>query len=239
MNKKTLLVIFIAFGISATLAFISTTFLYGGLGNLAKNLKSMPNPKSKEVSLPREKIRSEIKDEFSAVEQETGLTNSGSEFLDECYKGQNNWKVHQGFAHRCSYRITQYYGFNPDFKIQMLNYFKNLAFLGWDIDNPSHSNMITMTDRFYRNVPAGSAQNAYLNGGTIVKKGSLEMHLHYQDTRYLLDSLSNYQNVMLRATLFKTFSDKRLVNVGAIADAISKNNQYLLVISIEKDYFEN
>ena len=237
--RKKWLVISGVFAACVAISVIATSYLSGGFGNLAKNLKSMPNPKSEAIARPREKVITEISGEFATLEQKTGLSNFGSEFLDECYEGQNNWKVHQGFAHRCSYRITRYYGFNNDFKMQMTNFLNSLFSIGWNTNTNYNSDSIAMTYDYYRNVPSGSAPNPFLNGGMPAKKEALEMDINYQDARYLRNSLYDSQSIMLRAGYSKTYVNKQLLNVDTIVDTIAKNNQYLLVIKIEKDYFQN
>ncbi len=215
----------------------------GGFGNIRKNFTKLPDPESPELATLRKTLTTDIEKEFAAIDEKTGLTVKGTDVLDECYKGQNNKLTRDGFAHRCSYRKKQYFGYTGDFTAQTMGQFQYLASLGWGTSATTYTNGITKTANAYKDLPTVNADPAtLLNGGQNAKKGDFAMGITYQDIRnaiYLTSSMTDAQDILPNATSTVEYTKKSVAQLTKVIPSIAMKDQYLFTISIEKDYFMN
>src|SRR6266542_5365527 len=141
--------------------------LSGGLQGILLNAKSAPDPQSSSLVAKRATATSAINDAFIELDKITGLTSYATSTHDSCYKGQNNWKVKDGYAYRCTYRATNFYGFNGDFRQRMIDFEQQITASGWkpeDEDSPLRQIMTDYYDEYYGKPQQvhGEAGEAYL-----------------------------------------------------------------------------
>src|SRR5262245_39637409 len=79
-----------------------------------------PDPESRSVIRARVKATKEVEDSLAVLDTSTGFSSYATSTDDRCYKGENNWKIKDGFANRCTVRITRFYGIGDDFRAQRL-----------------------------------------------------------------------------------------------------------------------
>lgn len=85
----------------------------------SERLRSDSSKAKQEIFSWKEKVASGIK----ALELATS-------YSDQCYEGQNNFKVHSGYTKRCSLKYNFYYGFN-NFQQTLLQFEDSLLSSGW------------------------------------------------------------------------------------------------------------
>jgi hypothetical protein len=221
----------------------------GGIDGVLSDLKSAPDPKSSKVTAKRNISIEDIEREFSHVEEASNLTSHTSSTYDNCYKGQNNWKVKEGYAHRCDYRITRYYGFSGDFRITMLEFDKDIKAIGWQTtsDRSGLSYVINnYYDQYYGNKDAQVNSNfggTYLvsdmpkvYGGYTTNGISMSMAYVERSTKDLYD-LESAQGFSMQG--FPFYQDKQFKDIKTVFNEITSNNTFVLAISLQKNYFEN
>lgn len=222
----------------------------GGIDGVISDLKSTPDPKSASVTEKRNLAKKDIGTEFDQLETSFTPTQAEDSIYDNCYEGQNNWKVKEGYAHRCDYRVTRYYGFNGDFRQKMLDLEQELFKLKWQTSNGTGDQLShyikNYYDKYYGNKdPSISASfgGTYLVSSlpTVINgysKNGIGMDIAYgeKDSKdiYWLESAPGFSK-----RGFPFFEDKNFIDVKSVFAEITKNNRYVLAISLEKNYFEN
>lgn len=224
----------------------------GGISGVISDLKSEPKPESSSVVSERNTAKDSINSSFTELGSKIGLTNYATSTHDRCYEGQNNWKVKDGYAHRCTYRITKFYGLNGDFSSKMVDFEKTIYDLDWhppqwqNNDYPLRDIMQSYErnrkDQTYLTSP--NFPNGYLvsdaptpTGGYERESSILEIQYAEKDTKELF-RIDYAQNVS-RDTLFETYDNKAFRNISSVFKKITKDDQFVIVISIQEDYFQN
>jgi hypothetical protein len=110
----------------------------GGISSILLNLKSRPGLDSPELKRDRTKLAQQIDAAFSREIPNQGFFHYETSMQDTCYDGANNWKHRDGFAHRCTLRVTNFYGFDGEFGKTMLDFESGISAAGW------HSNIHDM-----------------------------------------------------------------------------------------------
>lgn len=240
-TKKSLLIICVTFLLLAVVVAI-ISHITGGISNIRKNLTSLPDPEGSTITTARLSAEKGIKKELADISSRTGLSPLATDTLDECYKGKNISASEGGFAHMCTYRMTQYFGYNGDFAMQTLQYFKSLDTLGWDTAKAAYSSSIMKTYNAYRDQPTGTESAMLLNGDQTANKNDLSMTITYQDisnASALASSATDHQDVLDNATATIEFKQKDASTLIKVIQAASDKFKYFLSISIQKDYFQN
>lgn len=249
--KKILFIVSLIIIAIPLLGYLLLVFSFsGGIDGVISDLKSAPDPKSSSVTEKRNSAKKDIGTEFEQLEKSFIPSKTADSVYDNCYEGQNNWKVKDGYAHKCDYRITRYYGFNGDFRQKMLDLEQELFKLNWKNSN-GNSNQLSFYiknyyDKYYGDkdpqVSANfggnylvSSMPTVINGYT---KNNVVMDIAYgeRDSRdiYLLESASGFSK-----RGFPFFEDKNFIDIKSAFIEITKNNKYVVAISLEKNYFQN
>jgi len=119
----------------AALIFVAMS---GGIRSIILNVKARPDPDSPKLKRNRTQLEEQIGANFSRVVPSEGFVHYETSRQDTCYDGANNWKHMDGFAHRCTLLVTNFYGLDGDFRKNMLDFERALFAAGW------HSNIHDM-----------------------------------------------------------------------------------------------
>jgi len=184
----------------------------GGISAVVSNLKPAPNPESYSVTTKRNNARQSLEVSFAELAGKVRFAEYATSSHDLCYEGQNNWKVKSGYAHSCDYRLTKYYGFNGDFRQEMLDFDQKITSLSW--------------------LPAGRNTQRYKKDGVL-----LAFEYAEKDTKNLF--AVEYAQQAFEGTIAKLYEKKELQDVNAIFQEITKENKFLFVVSMQENYFQN
>ena len=222
----------------------------GGINGVLSDLKSAPDPKSAAVTEKRSSAKKDIGTEFDQLEKSFTTSQTKDSTYDNCYEGQNNWKVHEGYAHRCDYRVTRYYGFNGDFRQKMLGLEQELFKLKWQTSNGTSNQLSYYMKNYYDLYYGDKDPQVSANfGGTYLvsslptvingySKNSIGMDIAYgeKDSKdiYWLETAPGFSKQG-----FPFFEDKNFIDVKSAFAEIIKDDRYVIAVSLEKNYFQN
>lgn len=238
MNKKLLLTL----GSILLIALIGLVIgVPGGITGVINNTKSPPNPDDLAYIERRNAVKNSIEGLLGSIESSINLESYGDSTHELCYEGHNNWKRQDGFAHRCDYRLTRFFGFSGDFRKEMIELEQDFLRLGWaprsGAELPLERVMASYYDRYYEdrsdylvsNLPAGSA--VYQNGDKHLYLGFAE-----QETT-TLSGLEFNQKVI--GVSHDTHEVQDFQDVSKVFDKVVNDHQFLFSVSIEANFFEN
>src|SRR5688572_20587591 len=80
-----------------------------------------------------------------AVAQAAGLLGGkvvGRASNDQCWEGQRNWKVDEGFDYRCAARRVVVVGFDSDFRKRIARFDRRVFAAGWLCDYKCNSELV-------------------------------------------------------------------------------------------------
>lgn len=212
----------------------------GGVYSIMLNMKSRPDPDSPDLKRNMTKLEEQIRVDFRAIPNERFVHYEAST-QDTCYDGANNWKHRDGFAHRCTVRVTNFYGFDGDFRKTMLDIERRLLAAGW------RSNIHDMEWTLNHDV-AGQDNAAALNH-TVDRlpnpypyyKGGFTLDIRWAErASSRLFDLKNIQAQAMGWVSENTFHDQRkLVDAGDVFRKVTQDHLYIVAIAITGHYFEN
>lgn len=241
VKAKTAVVSAFTIAIVGGLLFLAVAFM-GGPRIVWLNLKPGPDP---------EELTKERAQAFKALEVESDEAAQGSSFSefaearhDQCYEGQNDGKVDEGFAHRCTVKLTRYYGFNGDFRQQFLDLDRSLYAKGWVNRDDTLSVAQTLHEYFdgYHRQPNARTGEVYLvNNLPTPCYGKNDLELCVKLAERMTQDLFGLESFQ---KLHETsgppeFEKKDLVDIRPLFKKITSGNEYMAAVSIQKDYFEN
>lgn len=145
-SKIALIVIIVIFVLPLLIFGYIVVSWNGGVANTIRRLTPRPNVEQASIKAEREKLDAGISARLDAIAAANGFKVYGSAEDDRCYDGENNWKRTDGYAHRCSLRLTRLFGFDSDFRQTMLDFENSLLNSGWTAGT---SNMNTMMVEYY------------------------------------------------------------------------------------------
>jgi len=209
----------------------------GYTNNLINNLKPELNPNSPVINAKREAATEEVNQSFDELQNILHYNYYETATGDFCFEGRDSsWKT-SGSAGGCSLEITKFYGFDGDFRQQMIDFEKKIRSIGWTLApyNPDDS-MEKMLEHYY-DPPTGTYYSRYHDVSELPTpgpyvKGSLTLHLDYVEEKSRdisdLDWMQGYGHVPSNSIYAKTnFVDSRTV-----FNKITKINRFVLVIQI-------
>jgi hypothetical protein len=219
--------------------FILTLMVNGGIEGLISNLKPAPNPNSSAINAKRAAATEEINQSFDELQNILHYNYYEMATHDICSKGSSSWKRSDGYAYRCSLRITKFYGFNGDFRQQMIDFEKKIISLGWTPpsnrpDNPCEK----MLEEYYDPYP-GKLVSDLPGFDCSYRKDdfSLEPAFAEKETRNFI-----LQNAVQRVSghSYDQFHDEKNFQDSSLATKIiTDTDRFVLIISIQKNYFQN
>ncbi|HEX6258015.1 MAG TPA: hypothetical protein VFZ48_00885 [Candidatus Saccharimonadales bacterium] len=233
MNKTTVhLVLVLAILALASIPAVLYVQLSGGIDNIILHMQPAPDPKSPELVAKKNAAATAIHQSFAEINNAASLKSYSTANQNVCNKGQNNSKVRDGYAHRCITTTTVFYGFSGDFRQQMITLEQKLRALGWQPKGDTLQQiMIEYYDKYYgkKNPVSNSLGGKYLVSDLPTPLGGYSKDTQLLDIRYAEAETQNidYLNVLYQA------------NVDDILKTIAKQNKYMIILSIQKVYFQN
>jgi len=209
----------------------------GGVHGIILSMKSRPDLDSPDLKRNRAALEERIGADFSRAIPSEGLVHYEASTQDACYDGANNWKHVDGFAHRCTLRVTNFYGFDGDFRKTMLDFEKRLLSAGW------HSNIHDMewTLTQYDAVALSLRTVDRLPNPYPYYKDGFTLDICWAERgSRILFYLKNIQAHDMGWIKENNFYDQRkLIDAGDIFREVTRDHRYILGIAISGYYFEN
>lgn len=224
-------------------------YLSGGINGL----KPTPNPVSSAITSKRNPAKHSIESSFAEIDNDFGYVNYATSTHDLCHKAQNNWKISQGYVHLCTYKTTRFYGFNGDFRQQMIDFEQNIINIGWRSNYgsslPLKEIMENDYDKYYGDKDPSVSQNfggSYLvsslptpDSGYFRNEGVLT--IAYAEKTTKTNDLSRIEGAQYseRAIPDIFYDKKNFQDINTLFQKITQTNKFILVVSIEEVYFHN
>jgi hypothetical protein len=219
----------------------------GGIEGVRKRRIPAPDVNGPTVTSRRTAMKNDIEAEFNVLDYGAGFTKYEISTHDRCYKGEANWKSVDPYAHRCELRVTRFYGFNGDFRAQMIKFETLLDHSGWTPGVLTIKGvMIDYYDpRYGHPMPFLGEQGGrrYLVSDlptpSEYHKNNLALNIVYveKETDDLFQ-LSEAQKVS-DSTYAAIHDDKEFQDAKAVFQNITKSCKYVLAVHIQGTYFEN
>ncbi len=250
-----------------TLAGCATLLLSGGAGNAIRNLKPAPNVEGRTIARKRLRATKELEAALAALDSGTGFTSYATSTDDRCYKGENNWKIKDGYAHRCTVRMTRFYGLSGDFWAHMLGLEHLLASDGWLLPRSTYAQLPPATFREvlakYYNVYCNGPQIAVFGSSRIdppaceiselprnrsdgYKKGNVVLWIECMERGDSTPPMIGLMQIVPIGGLFKErdrrfnlYQKTNLQDAEAQILEITASHRYVLSVTVQNTYFEN
>jgi hypothetical protein len=262
----------IAIAIFAVLATVTLSgcmalFFSGGIGNIIRNAKPAPNVDGRRITRARLTATEEIEAVLAFLDARTPFTSYATSTDDRCYKGENDWKISEGYAHRCTVRITRFYGISGDFRAHTIGLEDLLASSGWQLPRSLSPELPPATFRevftTYYDVYCNGPRLAVFGSDHIpqppcevsrlprsashgYRKGDLVLWIESAEgaagDHFMMDLT---QRVPVGGTFkehdrkFNLYEKKNLQDVEAVVADITASHMYVLSVTVQKTYFEN
>jgi hypothetical protein len=211
----------------------------GGIENTIRKLKAEPDPASASIQSARDRLENQLKSILAGIASTHGFTGLGDAKDDRCYRGQNNYKVTEGFAYRCTLRVTRFFGFDSDFRQTALDLENGLIKSRWNIETRSRGDrmerrLVESYDRYNRTVDRFSAPDyhRFPTHDTSDLRLKIQWAEKTTEKHYWLDNLQKSHG----GSFFRQ-SDYR--DTPEILRKTTETHRYLIGIAVEGHYFEN
>ncbi|MFZ5424621.1 MAG: hypothetical protein ACOZAO_02360 [Patescibacteria group bacterium] len=251
MPKKIKLPLVIAITILLVCALIYALALIafnGGIKGAIQNLKPPINPYGKQAITQRATARQNIYKTFAEINDLKLFTEYATSSHDRCHKGKSSWKRTDAYSNTCVYKITKFYGFNEDFKETMFSFEDGLVNLGWKyLPHTDKYPMESLMEYYDKNHGAkliNSEGTYYVSNlpssiATYLKVGqTLEINLAEKATHDLKSFEYTQKETSGTAGVEVTYEEKDLKDVYEVFEGITKQNQFVIAISIQTTYIK-
>jgi hypothetical protein len=205
----------------------------GGVYSIILNMKSRPDLDSPDLKRDRARLEVQIDADFSRAVPSESFVSYATSTQDACYDGANNFKHQDGFSHRCTLRVTRFYGFDGDFRKTMLDFEKGLLAAGW------HSNIHDMEWTLTSFDPKHTVD--YLPSLYGYYKGGLALEIRWAEraSQRLFDLKDIQAHGMGWISENNFYDQRKLTDAGAVFREVTQDHRYILAIAITGHYFEN
>ncbi|PSH70225.1 hypothetical protein CU102_03815 [Phyllobacterium brassicacearum] len=228
----------VAVGALVAIALIGYMALYaslsGGLTGILINLRSAPDPQSPSLIARRDTAKQSMRSSLSELPAAADFLREDSVYeIDQCRKGQNNWKVRDGYAYQCTQGMTAIYGFDGDFRQHAEKLDKTMRRIGWQPPTYglSVSDMLReYYDRYYGPLkpPPANFPDGYLVSDLPTPSG------------YMRDRAKLDVRFAERATSTRSASrNAGLMSAYPVLHDTLRNNDYALIVSVWEVYYEH
>ncbi len=161
---------------------------------------------------------------------------------DECYEGQQNYKVNDGYAHRCTIRRTLAVSFDGDFRERIARFDTRLFSAGWGCHRVPCDETLSGKVEEYWDLRAGE-----VGGGTFpisrlpssvnYERDDLYLYVDYAGADPTGRSWIEGAHRRRRGGLFESYERTRPLAVTAVLSRAAPYD-HVVVLAIESDYFE-
>jgi hypothetical protein len=233
-------------GIISTIVFIVacgylilTLIFNGGIDGLISNLKPAPNPNSSAMNVKREQATEEINQSFDELQNILHYNYYETATHDICSKGSSNWKRSDGYAYRCSLRITKFYGFNGDFRQQMIDFEQKIISIGWaPVSYRPDKPCKKMLEEYYDPYP-GKLVSDLPGFDCSYEKDSLSLEPEFSEKETRSFILQNAVQKVSGHSYDEIYDEKNFQDSSLVTKIITNTDRFVLIISIQKNYFQN
>lgn len=212
----------------------------GGIENTFRNLKPAPDPNSASVQSSRRKLEEELKSILADIGSAHGFVGYGDAKDDRCDSGQNNYKVTEGFAHRCTLRVTRFFGFDSDFRRTAIDLENALIRSRWNIETRARGDQMERRlaesyDRYNRTVDRVPAPDYHRF--PVQETPDLRLTIAWAEkATERIFGLDRLQKEIGGGDFFRQ-SDYR--DTAEILRKTTETHRYLIGIAVYGHYFEN
>lgn len=218
------------------------------VGNI--NLKPDPNPTGKKLTMERNAAQEAIQNKFTEVEKIAYYQHYDTSTADYCFKGRNDQKSKDEFEYRCEYRVTKFYGFNSDFLQEILRLEQDLVRLGWRIvghaeDNTDQLQGVNQLDYYHavnngkEPLPYGYPDGYFVSYlGWSYTKDTIYLDLAFTERDSVDHSSIDRVQIGIGSSL-EAYQNTDLRDSKTLVPKITKDNKYVIAISIGEEYFRN
>jgi hypothetical protein len=218
----------------------------GGIYSIILNMRSRPDLDSSNLQLNRTRLAEQIDADFSGAIGNLGLARyQATSTQDTCYDGANNWKHQDGFAHRCTLRVMNFYGVDGDFRKTMMDIEKTLLASGWRSNNYDNTpNMEwSLDNKFVFAEGRRTERHLSPNPGNIYSYYKDELSLDIRSAERGATSLGSLEIMQAHSMgwiIENSFYDQRkFADVEEAFREVTRDHTYILGIAISGHYFEN
>jgi hypothetical protein len=212
----------------------------GGIDGFISNRKPAPNPNSSAMNAKREAVTAEINQSFDEIQNTLHYNYYETATHDYCSRGSSSWKRSDGYAYLCSLRITKFYGFNGDFRQQIIDFEQKIISIGWirpfyKLDNNPCEKML---EEYYDPYPEKLVSDLPSFDCRYEKDDlSLEPKFAEKETRSFI--LQNAVQEVSGGTYDEIYDEKNFQDSSLVTKMITDTDRFVLIISIQKSYFQN
>jgi hypothetical protein len=266
-KKVALAIVAFAAVVTLTLTGCAALLFSGGAGNVIRNLKPAPDVESRTITRKRLRATEAVEAALATLDAGTGFTSYATSTDDRCYKGENDWKIKEGYAHRCTVRITRFHGMSGDFRANMLGLEHLLEADGWQLPRSTFADLPPATFRemfaTYYDVHCSGNQIAVFGSGRIARptcevsrlprsrsdgyrKSNLVLWIECaergESNLFMMDFVQRVPIGALfkeRDRNFNLYQKTNLQEVEAQFREITASHRYVLSVTVQETYFEN
>ena len=172
-----------------------------------------------------------------------GGTMVGRALDDGCYRGQNNYKVNDGYDHRCTLRRAVVIGFDGDFRERIRVLDRRLFAVGWACyRDPCPETLSGEVDAYWslRKDEYGGAEppTTSLPSSSMYERGNQHLDVAYvRADRAGRGTLERFHH-RGRGGFFTSYERARPFEVEATLERASRF-EYAVALAVETDYFED
>ncbi len=238
----------IVIGVIATIAFVVAAGYFmgalifnGGINGLISNLKPEPNLNSSAMNAKREAATVEINQAFDELQNTLDYNYYETATHDYCSRGSNGYISSDGYAYRCSLRITKFYGFNGDFRQQMIDFEQKMIANGWESsihrsDYPMEEMLEEHYDQYTTYQSGDLDVNRLPTYGVKYEKDGLSLEIDFAEKE--TDSF-NFDQKVRGHSYHEIYDEKNFQDSSLVTKEITDTDRFVLLVSIQKKYFQN
>ncbi len=224
----------------ALLAFCLPASACGGL--LGEDNGPPPDPMTAEIVRARATAADAADKALGQAREALGGTIVARASEDDCYSGQNNYKLRDGYDHRCTLRRVVVIGFDGDFRARVRMLDRGLFSADWGCyRDPCPETLSGNVDEYwdFRKQEYGGAEPPITSLPTIMYERDNE-HLDVAWVRADRPGRSTLERFHRRARggLFTSYERARPFDVDTALERASRF-EYAVALAVETDYFED
>lgn len=241
------LVLAVLIGVPAAgMAFLYVGF-EGGLQSVAWNHSSAPDQDKPEVVAQRVQARSKAEAALSDLNRSKVLSQGPASYSAFCRRGQNNFKVHEGYSHECYVVAAHFYSWTGGFPAMARALDEELRQDGWQLDK-YEGGLPHLADQFeagrnpYQNPTPGVpvVLDFSRSWSTCYEKGEAHVCFKFADRNTNMarqaDSLDFDQN-RTQGSFWSYSENRETVDSRATVDDLLDNADGVVFASTEEYYY--
>jgi hypothetical protein len=263
MRKVALAIVAFAALAALTLSGCETLLFSGGVGNIIRNHTPAPDVNGQALTRKRLEASEDLKAALAFLDAGTALASYATSTDDRCYKGENNAKITDGYAHRCTVRMTRFYGMSGDFRAQMIGVEDLLASAGWQMPRSISADLPPPTFREmfvqYYDVWCRGSHIAIFGSGVVAptceisklprsgsngyRKGHLALWIECaergESNLFMMDLMQKVPTGKEYSPEYILYEKTDVQDLKAVVEGITASHRYVISVTVQETYFEN